>query len=131
MPRRKNDMVRKKTFVLALALALAAVAGAASAVQPTATKKAREAKPEAVAGTPIEYVDLETQVGAEIAVETTLNTVRRGVLLKYTGPALTIQLGPQLGSIDFTVPRETVRNITLIAPAGAPAAKDSGSAQKN
>ncbi len=128
---------------LTLVLSLAALLGAEAALArkplpppakqdaPVAKKSDEAAKPAQPGGTPVEYAELEQQVGAEISVETTLNTVRRGVLTRYTGPALTLKLGPQMGSIDFTVPRETVRTITLITPAQKPAAKEAGSAKKN
>lgn len=113
-------------------LALAAPPAATKEAKPAATKEAaKDAKPVASNGRPIGYEELEQQVGAEIAVLTTLNTVRRGILIKYTNPTLTLKLGPQMGSIDFSVPRETIRGITLITPAPQPAAQEPGSAKKN
>ncbi len=123
-------MIQHRTLSLVLVLAALAGADAAFAAKPASASAKAEA-PAARAGVPVEYSELATQVGAEISVETTLNTVRRGTLVKYTNPTLTLKLGPQMGSIDFTVPRETVRSITLITPAPEPAAKETGSAQKN
>ncbi|MBO9663147.1 hypothetical protein [Dokdonella sp.] len=120
---------------LKLAIALIALLGAnaAFALKPQPPAEAKDAKPVPAASSarPIHYEELEQQIGAEIAVETTLNTVRRGTLIKYTNPTLTLKLGPQMGSIDFSVPRDTVRSITLITPAPQPAAQENGSAQKN
>ena len=100
----------------------------------------KEAAPQPV-GETVTYESLEQRVGAELAIETTLITVRRGTLVKYTIPALPLRLGPEHGSIDLTVPHETVRNIRVLVPAASgdaqkPADKEtqkqgSGSAQKN
>ncbi|GAA0703999.1 hypothetical protein [Dokdonella soli] len=76
-------------------------------------------------GEAVAYEALEHHIGAEIAVETTLNTVRRGKLVKYTNPALTLQLGPEAGSIELSVPRETVRSIRLL-PSTVPAQPEPG-----
>lgn len=123
-------MTKQRSRSLVLALVALAAANTAFALDPAPAKTDAPVSA-AKAGVPIEYAELATQVGAEISVETTLNTVRRGTLVKYTNPTLTLKLGPQTGSIDFTVPRETVRSITLITPAPEPAAKEPGSAQKN
>ncbi len=108
------------------------LAGAAplAAAAPAAKAKAAAAEP---AGRTVEYQELEQQVGAVIAVETNLNTVRRGVLVKYTNPTLTLRLGPEAGSIDLSVPHDSIRRITLITPAPAPGAPPQGSrsAEKN
>lgn len=116
-----------------LAIVLVALLGADSAfaLKPAPPVATKEAKPAASSARPISYEELEQQIGAEIAVETTLNTVRRGILIKYTNPTLTLKLGPQMGSIDFSIPRDTVRAITLIKPVPQPAVQEAGSAQKN
>ena len=98
--------------------------------------KAKAAEVAAPVGTPAAYDALEHHVGDELVIETTLNTVRRGKLTKYTNPALTIELGPEHGSIELTVPRETVRSIRVLpaAAASADVAKPnhgSDSAEKN
>jgi len=67
-------------------------------------------------------------------VETTLDTVRRGKLVRYTNPGLTLQLGPEDGSIELEIPHETVRNVSVVASDAAPAGKDGqdgNSAKKN
>jgi hypothetical protein len=110
---------------------LAFVAGAASAAP--AAKKAAEA-PVAPVGTPIEYSELEHRIGDHLIVETTHETVRRGTLVKYTNPTLTLQLGPEHGSIELSVPRETVRSLRIVpaaAESGAVQQQGDGSAEKN
>jgi hypothetical protein len=113
-----------------IAWVLAALLACGTTAAATAAEK-KEARPAASSAHPVSYEELEHQIGAEISVETTLNTVRRGTLIKYTNPTLTLKLGPQMGSIDFSVPRDTVRSITLITPAPQPAEPGSDSAKKN
>ncbi len=83
-------------------------------------------------GTPIEYEALETRVGDTVIVESTLGTVRRGTLVKYTNPTLTLELGPESGNITLSVPRETIRSLRVV-PAAAPAdaGDGAGSAETN
>jgi hypothetical protein len=112
---------------------LCAFSGAASmaVAAPAAGRKAAAEAPKPD-GTPIEYSALEQRVGDQVIVETTMNTVRRGTLLKYTNPTLTLELGPENGNITLSVPRETIRSLRVI-PA-EPAATDSdgaGSAETN
>ncbi len=113
-------MTRTSLCILAAAsLALAPLyAGAAAPVTPPA---AQVASGEAVAD-----ADLEHRLGAELVIETTLNTVRRGVLVKYTNPALTLRLGPDHGSIQLSVPRETIRSVRVLDAAPQPAAQPEG-----
>jgi hypothetical protein len=123
-------MIKHRPLVLAV-VGLFALAGAdvASARKHHPAAKATEAaapaeaaKPSQPIGKLVEYTELEQHVGSDIVVETTLGTVRRGKLLKYTNPGLTIQLGPEHGSVEFSVPRETVRNVSLVLPPAEPAA---------
>ena len=102
------------------------IAHAAGAKARAAASKA-EAKP---AGELVEYADLENRVGQTVSIETTYDTTRTGKLIKYTNPALALQLGPEHGSIELTVARDTVRSIRVVtsAPAAQPGA---GSAEKN
>lgn len=120
-----------KSLVAGIVLfAFAGVAPMAVAAPAAGKKAAAEAhKPD---GTPIEYSALEQRVGDQVIVETTMNTVRRGTLVKYTNPTLTLELGPESGNITLSVPRETIRSLRVI-PA-EPAATDSdgaGSAETN
>ena len=118
-----------KVLMAAAALALVSACALANAKSPVAaatnTKGVEAAKP---VGEPVAYDALEHHVGDEIAIETTLNTVRRGKLVKYTNPTLTIRLGPEHGSIDLSVPRETIRSIRVL-PA-APAQPESGASSR-
>ncbi|MBZ0222133.1 MAG: hypothetical protein IT467_02295 [Dokdonella sp.] len=87
----------------------------------------------------VDYAALEQHVGDTVIVETTLDTIRRGKLIKYTNPGLTLQLGPENGSIELDIPRETVRNVSVVdkdaeqAAAAKPEAakQETGSAKKN
>jgi len=120
-------------FALTVAFSLApAPADAAQQKTQTAAKKTKAAEPAKPVGEAVEYPALESRVGQEIVIETTLKTVRRGKLIKYTQPVLTLQLGPESGSIELSVPRETIKSITVVAPAAA-TDKDEGKsgAKKN
>jgi hypothetical protein len=103
---------------------------------PLASADAADKKAAAVAaqpsGTSIEYEALETRVGDTVIVESTLGTVRRGTLVKYTNPTLTLELGPESGNITLSVPRETIRSLRVV-PAAAPvdAGDGAGSAETN
>jgi len=118
-------MIKQRNLILAIA-GLVALGGADSALarkhHPAAQKAAEtpapaaEAKPSQPIGKLVEYTELEQRVGSDLVVETTLGTVRRGKLVKYTNPGLTIQLGPEHGSVELSVPRETIRNVSVVLP---------------
>lgn len=111
---------------IAWTLPVQAADAAAAAAKGTAEQAA------APVGEIVAYESLEQQVGAEIVVETTLNTIRRGTLIKYTNPVLTLRLGVEHGSIELSVPRETIRSIRLLsAPAPLPAAKPAAAAAEH
>ena len=113
-----NHTLSRRILPLALCagLSVASLALAAPATAPAA------------AGTLVEYPALEHQVGAEVVVETTLGTVRRGTLVKYTNPTLTLQLAPSAGGFELSIPRETVRSLRVVQPAPAPADAAGGAA---
>ena len=125
-------MIKQRNLILAIA-GIVALGGADSALarkhHPAAAQKsaetaapATEAKPSQPIGKLVEYTELEQRVGSDLVVETTLGTVRRGKLVKYTNPGITIQLGPEHGSVQLSVPRETIRNVSVVLPpAEAPA----------
>ncbi|MEO7062578.1 MAG: hypothetical protein ABI082_02240 [Dokdonella sp.] len=123
-------------FLLAVVAIVLLSACAFANARTAAPAKAKAAEVAAPVGTPAAYDALEHHVGDELVIETTLNTVRRGKLVKYTNPGLTIELGPEHGSIELSVPRETIRSIRVL-PTAAPAAvgaqrsQGSDSAQKN
>ena len=110
-------------FALGFAIAAAPVTHAA---QPK--KSTQPAKP---VGEVVEYETLESRVGQEVVIETTLKTVRRGTLTKYTQPGLTLQLGPADGSIELSVPRETIKTITVLAPSASTKDQGTSGAKKN
>ncbi|MBA8883190.1 hypothetical protein [Dokdonella fugitiva] len=147
-------MLKHRSLTLALMAAVtllgADVALARKPIHAAQKAAAETAKPSQPTGKLVEYTELEQHVGSDIIVETTLHTVRRGKLIKYTNPGLTIQLGPEHGGVELSVPRETVRNVSLVlepspdeatpadagqpADAGKPAQQHdagTGSAKKN
>ena len=120
--------------VMSLALTFAAPVLAAPAVQRKPPVKIAPAEPAKPLAHVVEYAELEHHVGDTVVVETTLDTVRRGKLVKYTNPGITLQLGPENGSIELDIPRETVRNVSVVAAESAAPVKDdqeAGSAKKN
>lgn len=97
--------------------------------QKGAPAAAEAAKPSQPTGKLVDYAELEQHVGSDIIVETTLHTVRRGKLIKYTNPGLTIQLGPEHGGVELSVPRETVRNVSLVLEPSPDEAKPADAGQ--
>jgi hypothetical protein len=131
---KNTGLIALLALALSFALSFAAMASA-HATQPNtqlAAKKTKTAEPAKPVGEVVDYPALEQRVGQQLLIETTFKTTRRGTLVKYTQPALTLQLGPENGSIELTVPRETIKTITVIAPVAA-ADKDEGNsgAKKN
>lgn len=123
-----------------MAAAALALAGSCAVATARTAHPAKAKVPEVVVppvGAPAAYDALEHHVGDELVIETTLNTVRRGKLIKYTNPALVLQLGLEHGSIELTVPRETVRSIRVLPAAvanpdaAAHSKQGSDSAKKN
>ncbi len=124
-----TQRILPKLVLAGAVCALAPLAFVASAA-PAAKKAA--AAPAVPTGAPIEYSELEHRIGDHLIVETTLDTVRRGTLIKYTNPTLTLQLGPENGSIELSVPRETIRSLRIIPAAeSTPQQQGDGSAEKN
>ncbi len=129
-------MIRNPLPKILVAGAFAAVLAAAAPLAvaaPAAGKAAKAAEAQKPAGTPIEYTELEQRIGDQVIVETTLNTVRRGTLVKYTNPTLTLELGPENGNITLSVPRETIRSLRVIPAADTAADSNdgAGSAETN
>lgn len=128
---RLSKAIPAKFLIVAIA-ALAVSIGTDVACAAAPAKKATSAKPAGPIGHVVDYTELENHVGAEVVIETTLGTVRRGTLVKYTNPGLTLQLGPEHGSIDLSVPRETVRSASVMdATAPVEDAAGADSAKKN
>jgi len=125
----KTSLLASLAFGATLALAggFATDAGAAKAPKP----KAEPAKP---VGEPIEYDALETRVGETVSIDTTFRTTRTGKLIKWTRPALTVEMGTADNPMVLTVPKETIKSITIMTPPpAAEPAKDAGTsgAKKN
>jgi hypothetical protein len=116
------------SMVCAAALAVALAAPSVVAAPKAKAKTNEAAKP---VGEPVEYAALEERVGQTIAVDTTLKTTREGKLLKWTQPALTMQL--ESNGLELTVPRETIKAIRVIASPEPTNTKDAGTsgAKKN
>ena len=123
--------------VLIASLAFAASAVATSAVAATAKSHATvkvKAEPAKPAGQVVEYAELESRVGQTIAIETTFKTTRTGKLIKFTQPTLTLQMGTEEKPVELTVPKETIKTITVLTPTpAAEPVKDAGTsgAKKN
>ncbi len=98
---------------------LAGPAHAAAKGKTAVSVKPRTAEPAKPESEAIEYKELEHRIGSELIIETTFNTIRRGVLTKYTNPGLKIQLGPEGGSIELDVPAETIRSVRIVTPAAS------------
>ena len=142
-------MKNPRILVRALSIALVAVttfglattALAAEKTHAAAKKPAKPVEPPKPQGQVVEYPELESRVGERLVIETNFKTTRQGKLIKYTQPALTLDIGNEGQPMEFTVPRETIKTITVLnaaepAPAPAPAAepaKDTGKsgAKKN
>jgi hypothetical protein len=90
----------------------------AQAVMPARASKAVDTKAPAVSLREVGYESLETKIGSPLVIRTTNDTTRRGTLLRYTKVSLNLKLGPENGSIDLAIPRDTIRKIMIeIAPA--------------
>ena len=127
MPRRDAMMTHPIRMLVLATAAVFAASGTASAAKPTrhaATQAASKSE-----GHVVDYASLENQVGATLVIETEFKTTRRGTLVKYTNPTLTLKLGPEAGSVDLSVPRESIRKIMLVDPAPGAAAKGSDHAE--
>jgi len=136
-------MKNSKTLVRALSIALLAatvgIATPAAAAQKAHAAAKKPAEPPKPQGQVVEYAELENRVGQTLVIETTFKTTRQGKLLKWTQPTLTLDIGSEGHPTEFTVPKETIRTITVLTPAdpaATPAAeppKDAGKsgAKKN
>jgi hypothetical protein len=111
-----SNPVFRYVFVL-LALVLMPIARAAT---PAKAAKAMDAKAAPVSLREVEYESLENKIGTALVVRTTNDTTRRGTLLRYTNVSLNLKLGPENGSIDLTVPRDTIRKVMIEIAAADP-----------
>ena len=123
----------KKSLLASVFLGIALTAGAGYAPYADAKKAPKpQAEPPKPAGQVVEYATLENRVGETISIETTFRTTRTGKLVKWTQPALTMDLGSADKPLELTVPKETIVKITVISPPAADT-KDTGTsgAKKN
>lgn len=108
------------TLILKFMLAFLAIllVGNVHAAKPVQSEKTAKATQGQVSLREVEYESLESRVGSALVIQTTNDTTRRGTLLRYTKVSLSVQLGPESGSIELGVPRSTIRKVMLeIAPA--------------
>src|SRR4051794_8277257 len=87
---------------------------AATTTNADAANKAKTTQPAKPAGQVVEYPELESRVGQTIMIETTFKTTRTGTLVKYTQPVLTLEIGTQAKPMELSVPKETIKTITVI-----------------
>lgn len=100
---------------------IAAVAlGASHALATTPARAGKSAAAPKAQGSlrEVEYTALESKVGQKVVVSTKNDTTRSGVLVRYTNVTLTLQMGPENGSIELAIPRSGIRKVMLeIGPA--------------
>src|SRR5690242_15369463 len=132
IPNLKIRTVLSAALAMFLCVAVAPSLHAAQSKTASALKKKAAPEPAKPVGEVVQYEALEQNVGKDIVIETTLKTTRRGTLMKYTQPALTLKLTPDAGGFELTVPRETIKTITVL-PQPAVLDKDAGTsgAKKN
>lgn len=89
----------------------------AMAVTPVATDKSGKAKSKVDLSQShfreVPYAELENRIDSKIVVHTTNNTVRSGILTRYTKVSISLQLGPEVGSIELSIPSTSVRKVML------------------
>lgn len=115
-------MGKSQKFVYpGLLLAMLAFASTASVAAPAAGGKSdKAATGNASSLREIEYTALEDKVGKKLVISTTNDTTRSGELTRYTKVTLTLQMGPENGSIELSVPRDTIRKILIEIPPADP-----------
>ena len=117
------------SFLLGTTLALAGGYATNADAKKAPRPQAEPAKP---AGQVVEYAELENRVGQTVSIDTTFKTTRTGKLIKWTQPALTLDMGTADKPLELSVPKETIVKITVVTPPAADA-KDAGTsgAKKN
>jgi hypothetical protein len=78
----------------------------------------------------VAYVDLGKYLGKRINVRSTLDTIRSGILTKYSATSINIKLD---GGAELTMPAETIRSASVPVPPPDPLYPATGdsSAKKN
>ena len=101
-----------------LAILVSLLVPVAQAAKPAKTAKQADSKAAQTSLREVEYSTLENRIGSQLVIHTTNDTTRRGTLQRYTKVSLTMKLGPENGSIELGVPRDTIRKVMIeIAPA--------------
>ncbi len=106
--------------ILGIAFAILAliVVHNAMAAKPVKSGKSVDSKVAPVNSREIEYSTLVDKIGSTLLIHTTNGTLRRGTLMRYTNVSISLKLGPENGSIELGVPRDTIRKLSIeIAPA--------------
>ena len=106
--------------ILGIAFAILAliVVHNAMAAKPVKSGKSVDSKVAPVNSREIEYSTLVDKIGSTLPIHTTNGTLRRGTLMRYTNVSISLKLGPENGSIELGVPRDTIRKLSIeIAPA--------------
>ena len=90
------------------------------AAKPEKSGKAVDAEVAPVSSREIEYATLVGKIGSTLVIHTTNGTVRRGTLTRYTNVSISLKLGPENGSIELDVPRDTIRKLSIEIAAADP-----------
>lgn len=104
-------------FRLITTLGLLLACNWALAVTPVSPEKSAKAKSKVdlsqVQFREIPYAELEHRIDSRIVVHTTNQTVRSGILTHYTKVSISLRLGPEVGSIELSIPSTSVRKVLL------------------
>ena len=113
--------IPQKLVYLVLPFALLAFLPVATIATPAASGKSSKAvAANATSLREIDYEALVDKVGKKLIINTTNDTTRSGELTRYTKVTLTLKMGPENGSIDLSVPRDTIRKILIEIPPADP-----------
>jgi hypothetical protein len=111
----KNPHLFGSLLLAGLAFVLAPLAHAVTPVKGTKAPAAAQAQSSLQ---DIDYAALEEKIGARLVIDTTNDTTRTGVLVRYTNVSLTVQLGQDQGGIELSVPRTGIERVRIeVAPA--------------
>jgi hypothetical protein len=125
----------------ATAPALASIEAPPATATPAAPPPVQEARPlvtfgggkDAFSVQPTEYDELRQAVGREVVVRTHKGTTRRGVLARFSGSSLELQIGGSTG-YQLSIPKHDVRDAGIVVDGAAPASapvQGNRNAQKN
>ena len=83
---------------------------------------------------PTEYDELRQAVGREVVVRTQNGTTRRGVLVRFSGSNLEVQLSGRDGGFQLSIPKRDVRDAGIVvdsAEAAPESVQGNSNAKKN